>query len=64
MELMMSVRYIQMGVSQEDYDKVASGAFKEKLTLSEFLEKAVIFYLKNCEKEEDKLKTYKKALST
>jgi len=41
----MNVRYIQTAVTQENYDRIARGAFDEKLTLSDFVEKAVLFYL-------------------
>ena len=49
----MDVRYIQMTVCQDDYSKIKIAAFREDLTLSDFVEKATLFYLEYKIKEKE-----------
>jgi len=53
----MDVRYIQTAVSQLDYNKIKRGAFDENLTLSDFIEKATLFYLEYKIKEDNETNT-------
>lgn len=52
----MSNRYVQMSVTQDDFDIIRRQAFEEKLTLSELLEKTVKFYLEKGGGVEERIK--------